>query len=138
MDPAFAAEKAVLPSVVSLEVYVHFLCLFRRLASNFRCLLFISDIPWIAPYPCTNFFLPESDLPSSRLGFVRSAFFVRVLFCDCNGSCHSFMAASTKIIAVKRECAHLLRYESQLGHFLRRNIGADSETRTSESMQSVQ
>jgi hypothetical protein len=72
-----------------------------------------------------------SDLP-------RSIFFARALFCDCNSPCHSFMAASTENIAVKLERTHLLRHESQFGHFLRRDIGADSKSRATESMQSVQ
>ena len=52
-----------------------------------------------------------------------------------NHSSHPFVAASAKVVAVKRKRAHLIRDKLQPVYFSRANVYVNSQARTIESVQ---
>lgn len=62
----------------------------------------------------------------------------RKLFFHYDGPRHSFMPDSAKVVAVKGKRTGLVGNEAQLGRLSGQNIGAYSQARTIESMQSIQ
>lgn len=60
------------------------------------------------------------------------------LFRDDNRPGHAVMSASAKNVTMKGERARRLRDKAQCGGFARRDLGADPQAGTAESMQSVQ
>jgi hypothetical protein len=70
--------------------------------------------------------------PAPHNGGYRKSFF------HDDGPRHSFMTESAKIVAMERKRTGLVGSETQLGRLSGQNIGAYSQARTIESMQSIE
>ncbi len=81
----------------------------------------------------TKFPLREAP-PRGRGASLRDRRTYQRLFCNRNGSGHSFVASSAKVITVKGENTRLLRNKPHPGHFSRTNIAADFQARAAEAV----